>query len=544
MSYIINTPSSFENSGPISVKFSDSLNLVNWDYTTLSSGEMRMGTSLNPKLLELSSTNNEVGLDALAMRSGINKVVLNVAPGLTSSYNYPFPNTAPVSGQVMQFNGTNNVFVNSSISISAGTGLTGGGTTSLGQNTTLSLSVPVIIAHGGTNSTTLLNNDRIIVSSLGKIVESGALTNGQILIGSTGSAPVVGNILGGSGISITNGAGTITVSNTSAILPAIIGNSPNNTGMTATGLTLNLEPASSAFGGVVTMLPQTLGAGNKTFTDDVIVGKNLILPDTTSANSGVMTIGDTRFHNYSPYGAKNIYLGETAGNFTGSATYNIGIGTEALKNVTSGNSDIVIGHGTSSITSGRANILMNAGWNITTGDFNVCLQGSTMYTNESGNLNLCSLGVAGENNTIRIGNDLGGHLPNHTKCYIAGISGNTSTSGIATYINASGLMGTATSSIRFKNTVIDVSDVKTSSLHNLGVKSFYYNDDVNKKNIQYGMIAEEVLLHYPELICYELDGITPQTIFYQFLPPLLLKELQVQKKRIDTLEARLTAAGL
>jgi hypothetical protein len=41
-----------------------------------------------------------------------------------------------------------------------------------------------------------------------------AMTNGQLVIGSTGVEPVVANLTAGDGISITNGAGSITISNT------------------------------------------------------------------------------------------------------------------------------------------------------------------------------------------------------------------------------------------------------------------------------------------------------------------------------------------
>ncbi|MBS1560626.1 MAG: hypothetical protein JSS89_03395 [Bacteroidetes bacterium] len=67
------------------------------------------------------------------------------------------------------------------------------------------------INRGGTNSTTTLNNNRIMVSSGGAIVEAAALTNGQLLIGSTGAAPVAATLTAGSGITITNGAGTISI---------------------------------------------------------------------------------------------------------------------------------------------------------------------------------------------------------------------------------------------------------------------------------------------------------------------------------------------
>jgi hypothetical protein len=67
------------------------------------------------------------------------------------------------------------------------------------------------VSKGGTNSSTALNDNRIMVSSSGAIVEAAALTNGQLLIGSTGAAPVAATIAAGTGISVTNGAGTITI---------------------------------------------------------------------------------------------------------------------------------------------------------------------------------------------------------------------------------------------------------------------------------------------------------------------------------------------
>lgn len=68
------------------------------------------------------------------------------------------------------------------------------------------------IANGGTNSSTALNNGRLMLSSAGSIVEASALTNGQLFIGSTGLAPVASALTGTvNQISVTNGAGSITL---------------------------------------------------------------------------------------------------------------------------------------------------------------------------------------------------------------------------------------------------------------------------------------------------------------------------------------------
>jgi hypothetical protein len=70
--------------------------------------------------------------------------------------------------------------------------------------------------------------------------------------------------------------------------------------------------------------------------------------------------------------------------------------------------------------------------------------------------------------------------------------------------------------------------------------------------LQYGLIAEEVAEVYPELVAHGNDG-QVQSIMYQFLAPMLLNEVQKQRReiegqrstidaltrRLDLLEARL-----
>jgi len=69
----------------------------------------------------------------------------------------------------------------------------------------------LVIARGGTNSSTALNSNRIMVSAAGAVVEAAALANGQILIGSTGAAPVAAALTAGTNVTVTNGAGSIMV---------------------------------------------------------------------------------------------------------------------------------------------------------------------------------------------------------------------------------------------------------------------------------------------------------------------------------------------
>lgn len=117
------------------------------------------------------------------------------------------------------------------------------------------------IAKGGTNSSTALNNNRIMLSSAGTIAEAPALTNGQLLIGSDGAAPTTANITAGANISVTNGAGSIQIAAT-GLQPALtIGNLTtatsgvtvgNGTGtVIGAGTTIEIATASGSSAGLL-----------------------------------------------------------------------------------------------------------------------------------------------------------------------------------------------------------------------------------------------------------------------------------------------------
>jgi hypothetical protein len=62
----------------------------------------------------------------------------------------------------------------------------------------------------------------------------------------------------------------------------------------------------------------------------------------------------------------------------------------------------------------------------------------------------------------------------------------------------------------------------------------YKNILINKKSL--GFIAHEVQEQYPFLVNGEKDGKDNQSIYYQELIPILVKEIQDLKKRVTLLE--------
>lgn len=72
---------------------------------------------------------------------------------------------------------------------------------------------PITVSQGGTGQVSLTNHGILIGEGLNPI-NSIPLTNGQLLIGSTGIDPVAATLTPGTGISIVSAPGSITISNT------------------------------------------------------------------------------------------------------------------------------------------------------------------------------------------------------------------------------------------------------------------------------------------------------------------------------------------
>jgi hypothetical protein len=105
---------------------------------------------------------------------------------------------------------TNSLLADSSIKVLAGSGLSGGGTVALGGSVTLS---------GNISGTA---DGIAYFSSPASVTSTAAPTNGQILIGSTGDAPVLGTLTAGANIKIANNPGSITISATQSAFPFFV----------------------------------------------------------------------------------------------------------------------------------------------------------------------------------------------------------------------------------------------------------------------------------------------------------------------------------
>ncbi len=212
------------------------------------------------------------------------------------------------------------------------------------------------------------------------------------------------------------------------------------------------------------------------------------------AGAGAHTTGiDNTFAGYqagaaNTTGTQNTFSGDRAGDSNVSGAFNSFYGHKAGYNNTTGSSDVYIAN-----------------------------QGPTSGT---------------ESNTIRIGTQ-GTGLAQQNATYIAGIFGATSASGVPVYVNSDGLLGTLTSSLRYKEQVRNMGD-STNALMKLRPVTFLYKPEYanGDRSLQYGLIAEEVAQVYPELVAYDNDG-QPYTVRYQYLTSMLLNEVQKQYHRAE-----------
>lgn len=230
-------------------------------------------------------------------------------------------------------------------------------------------------------------------------------------------------------------------------------------------------------------------------------------------------------------GYSNTFTGTGAGYTNSSGANNTFTGLDAGFSNTTGLQDTYLGTGAGGLNAtGSYNTMVGyyAGINNTTGN-------NDIYIGNRGCPYPCS-----ESGTIRIGGGMAQGFGPQTASYIAGIYG-VNVSGVPVQINASGQLGAATSSLRFKEQVRDMGDA-TDALMKLRPVTFLYKPEYanGERTLQYGLIAEEVAKVYPQLVAYDNDG-QPYSVRYQYLSTMLLNEVQKQYRRAEA-QSNLVAA--
>jgi hypothetical protein len=158
-----------------------------------------------------------------------------------------------------------------------------------------------------------------------------------------------------------------------------------------------------------------------------------------------------------------------------------------------------------------------AGANLDTGDNNI-------------DIGYNVAGVAGESNTIRIGNT------DITDTFIRGISGATASGGAAVFVNGNGKLGTMTSSARFKEEIKPMGDASELILA-LRPVSFRYKKEIDPARLpQFGLIAEDVKRVNPDLVTRDGEG-RVSSVRYEQINAMLLNEFLKEHHKVQQLEA-------
>ena len=178
---------------------------------------------------------------------------------------------------------------------------------------------------------------------------------------------------------------------------------------------------------------------------------------------------------------------------------NVASGFQALNNNTTGSGNIALGY--------------KAGIRLTTG---------------GSNIDVGSEGVAGEANTIRVGDE-------QTATFVAGISGATVT-GTAVVVNGSGRLGVAPSSARFKEAIKSMNNA-SEAVYSLKPVTFRYKKEIDpKRTAQFGLVAEEVEKVNSDLVVHDNEG-KVFTVRYEAVNAMLLNEFLKEHRIVQEQKA-------
>ena len=217
----------------------------------------------------------------------------------------------------------------------------------------LSLDTALTVANGGTGASTLTDGGVLLGSGTGAITATAVLSNGQLLIGDNSGDPTVGTLSEGNGITVTNGAGSITLaidgtdavtfSNNASIFSGSFSGSSTGDGSNLTGISADSFDFDS-LDAVTTLNQGDIFGVSGRGTEKKITSSNLeddifgnLSGDVSVAAGGAVSVNSVQ--------ANSVALGtDTTGNYV-----------QSLANATNGGTTITNG----SAEGGAATVALN-----------------------------------------------------------------------------------------------------------------------------------------------------------------------------------------
>jgi trimeric autotransporter adhesin len=320
------------------------------------------------------------------------------------------------------------------------------------------------------------------------------------------------------------------LSNTAIGSGALLDNTTGD-GNTATGsnaLFSNTTGGGNTANGLIALFSNTGGSNNtasgvqalfsNTTGDDNTASGVFALRNNTTGRGNTANGVEALSNNTD--GFQNTATGEAALFSNTNAFSNTANGVVALYNNTTGNDNTATGvRALFNNTTGSNNIALgvNAGDNLTIGD---------------NNIDIGNRGVGPESGTIRIGTQ-----GTQVATFIAGISGTPIGGGGGTVrVNASGQLGTAPSSARFKEKIKPM-DKASETILALKPVTFRYKHELDPESTpQFGLVAEEVEKVDPDLVAHDAKG-KVYTVRYEAVNAMLLNEFLKEHRKVEEQEA-------
>ena len=312
---------------------------------------------------------------------------------------------------------------------------------------------------------------------------------------------------------LTTGAGNTAAgwfslfTNTSASFNTAVGagtlvfnNADQNTAVGAAALLLNTTGDFNTALGVTALLNNADGSQNTG------IGAFALQSNTSG---GLNTANGSATLDHNTTGDENTALGVSALQDNVDGSNNTAAGSFALTANTSGSSNTAVGRNAlSSNTTGTNNVALGSG---------------------------AGIAVTTASNVICIGANIDGEDANGS-CYIGSIFGSTSSGGGAVFVNASGKLGTTTSSQRFKD---DIKPMQQASeeLFVLKPVTFRYKKEIDPAGTsQFGLVAEDVEKVNPDLVVRDKEG-KAYSVRYDQVNAMLLNEFLKEHRKVAKLEA-------
>lgn len=377
---------------------------------------------------------------------------------------------------------------------------------------------------GSQAGTTALSDNNVVIGA-SALASADAAAN-QIAIGQnamglggvTGGNAATGNIAVGSSALVNLSTGTSNI---------CIG---GNTGLGFTTAANNVLIGNGAGDGAAAATAQVVAIG----TDAAGAG-------VTVAANGAVAIGYLA-GNAITSGAHNTLVGFNGGSTVATTTgsNNTIVGYAAVSAATVSNNTIVgnqasastIGGatviGSSAVVSATDGVALGRAATVTTGTGNIAIGTSAQATGSTtAAIAIGNGAVASAQGAIALGTGVTNAVVNSLFLPTTLVS----TTGTALTYNASGQVGPLTSSIRFKEDVKDARDL-TGAIDKIRVVD-YVRKETGLREI--GLIAEEMVEIYPELVPLDLEG-KPFSVDYARLTLALIQEVQSLRKEINCLK--------